>query len=177
MDVNLSQLNEIQREGKTGNMTNVDMNLNSSLEYFDYPDLELPIDAQVVLILVYGITALTSLIGNITVVIVMSCGRQSTTDLSVFLINLAVADIFRAAFCLPFSFTKAMLGYWVFGDVMCPVAAFILVSCVSVSIFTNVTLGIDRWVFKIFSVVRFCFALIVFFLFWGGGLRVCKYTK
>ena len=43
-----------------------------------------------------------------------------------------------------FSFTKTMLGKWVFGEAMCPTVLFLQITSVGVSIFTNTAIGCDR---------------------------------
>ncbi len=117
-------------------------NYNGS--YFPPIQLEFPVEAQIALIAVFSLTALMSVIGNILVLIVLSLGTRSKTDLSKYLLNLAIADLCMACFCIPFTFTKSMLGYWVFGSDMCPLVLFMQVLSVAVSIFTNTAIGIDR---------------------------------
>ena len=106
--------------------------------------LELSNSAQIVLITLYTITILLSVVGNLLVIIVLVCGSRMKTELTVFLINLAVADLCMASFCMPFTFTQVMLGRWVFGALMCPLVLFMQVFSVAVSIFTNMAIGIDR---------------------------------
>ena len=117
---------------------------------FDYPDLELPLRWQGGLIFLYSSTALLTLVGNIVVLIVLTKGNRSRTQLSRYLINMAISDLCMAVFCIPFTYTKTMLGRWVFGEVMCPLVLFSQVLSVAVSIYTNTAIGIDRWV-QLFS--------------------------
>ena len=111
---------------------------------YDYPQLELPYKSQVSLITLYTATTALAVIGNLTVIIVLCFGNRSKTGLTKFLLNMAVADLFMACFCIPFNFTNTMLGYWIFGEAMCPIALFIQVTSVGISIFTNTAIGIDR---------------------------------
>ena len=113
----------------------------------EYP-MELPRSSQIVLITLYSVTTLLSVGGNAIVLLVLSCSPRPKTDLTVFLFNLALADMAMACFCIPFSFTETMLGHWLFGDVMCPLVQFMQVSSVGVSVFTNVAIGLDRSVCK-----------------------------
>lgn len=108
------------------------------------PPLELPESSQVVLITIYSFAAVLSLTGNSLVIFVTLTGNRSKTGLGRYLINLAFSDLFMALFCIPISFTKAMLGHWIFGSALCPLAMFIQVASVAVSIFTNTAIGIDR---------------------------------
>ena len=100
---------------------------------------------QTVLIGVYSLTTALSVVGNIMAIIVFSAGRRSRTDLRWFLINLAVADLIMAVFCMPFSFTMAMLGYWIFSAPMCPIVLFLQTVSVTASVFTSVAVGVDRY--------------------------------
>ena len=111
---------------------------------YDYPPLELPMESQAVLIILYSVTTMLSVFGNFTVIAVLLLGNRSKTGLRKYLFNLAVADLCMACFCIPFGFTNSMLGHWIFGAAMCPVVLFMQVTSVGVSIFTNTAIGIDR---------------------------------
>ncbi|XP_066304447.1 QRFP-like peptide receptor [Branchiostoma lanceolatum] len=101
--------------------------------------------SQSALIIFYGAATVLSLIGNSMVVLVLTRDALKRTDLNVYLINLAFADITMAVFCMPFSFTEVMLQGWIWGDVMCPLVRFSQQTSVLVSIFTLVTIGVDRF--------------------------------
>ncbi len=103
--------------------------------------------AQVTLITLYSTSTLLTILGNITVIFVLVLGSKSKTDLAKFLVNLALANLLMAFFCIPYTFTETMLGYWIFGKVMCPVVQYMSLFSVIVGIFTNVALGIDRYEF------------------------------
>lgn len=87
----------------------------------------LPNEHQYVLIALYTATAALAVTGNLVVIAVLTVGRRSRTDLRAFLINLAVADLTMAVFCMPFTFTTTMLHVWLFGPVMCPIVLFVQV--------------------------------------------------
>ena len=90
-------------------------------------DPGLPDEHQYVLIALYTTTTLLAVTGNVTVIVVLSVGRRSRTDLRAFLINLAVADLTMAIFCMPFTFTFTMLHDWIFGAAMCTIVLFLQV--------------------------------------------------
>ena len=113
---------------------------------FDYPDLELGHKSQIVLITLFTATAILSVGGNLLVMVVLSCGTANKTTLTHYLLNLALADLCMACFCIPFNFTNTMLGHWIFGAAMCPIVLFSQVTSVGVSIFTNTAIGWDRYV-------------------------------
>lgn len=100
----------------------------------------------VLLSLLYSLTTLLSIVGNVLVVIVFARGRRSRTDLRPFLINLAVADLIMAIFCMPFTFGDTIYKSWLFSKPMCPVVLFMQTLSVSGSVFINVAVGVDRFI-------------------------------
>lgn len=129
---------------RSNNDSGYNLTNQPDFDSFMFPDLELPFHSKSVLITFYTLAALLSLTGNIVVILVLCLGKHSKTILDIFLINLSVADTCMACFCIPFSFTKSMLGHWVFGAVMCPLVLFVQVTSIAVSIFTNTVIGYDR---------------------------------
>ena len=93
---------------------------------------------------VYTISTLSAIITNFIVLLVYLLGHRSKSDLSKFLINLAIADFLQSTFCMPFSFITALVKKWVFGEIMCPIVLFMQILAVSLSIYTMVAIGIDR---------------------------------
>ena len=112
--------------------------------------LGLPLDpsSQAVLIILYSVTTLVSVSGNLLVIGVFTCGSRSrTSSLRLFLVSLAVADLVMAIFCMPFTFTMTMLKDWIFSAPMCPIVLFMQTLSVTASVFTNTAIGVDRfWV-------------------------------
>ncbi|KAK2186244.1 hypothetical protein NP493_209g03048 [Ridgeia piscesae] len=104
-------------------------------------------ESQVVLIVLYTLTAVVSMAGNSMVILVFTLGRRSRSDLRGFLINLACADLIMTLFCMPFTFTMTMLNNWIFSAPMCPVVLYMQTVSVTASVCTNMAIGIDRfWV-------------------------------
>ena len=61
----------------------------------------------VFLIAIYAVLILMSIMGNILVIIVMSCGfRSSYLDISIFLVNLGIFNLTMSIFCIPFTFVN-----------------------------------------------------------------------
>lgn len=118
-------------------------NLTSLFARVSNPKLD--IEALTGLILLYSLTTLLSIIGNIFVIIVFKNGNRSRTDLRPFLINLAIADLMMALFCMPFTFADAVFGTWIFLKELCPVVLFVQMMSVAASVFTNMAIGIDRF--------------------------------
>nr|XP_006817370.1 PREDICTED: neuropeptide Y receptor type 1-like [Saccoglossus kowalevskii] len=91
---------------------------------FDYLDMSLPMECQILFISAFTLNMLLSIVGNVLVLIVLIWRKSTRSDLNPFLVNLSVADLMMAVFCMPFTFPTIMLGEWVFGRVMCPVLIF-----------------------------------------------------
>ena len=107
-------------------------------------------DSAVGLIILYTITTVLSIVGNSFVILVFVRGRRSRTDLRPFLINLAISDLIMAIFCMPFSFIYAMLDDWIFSEVICVIVLFVQILAVCGSVFTNMAIGIDRFMAVMF---------------------------
>ncbi|XP_070545334.1 QRFP-like peptide receptor isoform X1 [Ptychodera flava] len=126
-----------------GNMTNLPPmdELPSQSVEFDDP---ISTTGQSVLIAAYSIAIALSLVGNLTVIVVLSRSKRSRSNLNIYLINLAVADIAMAIFCMPFTFMSVMLQEWTFGDFMCPFVYFMQQVSVLASIFTLLVISVGR---------------------------------
>ncbi|XP_013420643.1 QRFP-like peptide receptor [Lingula anatina] len=136
----------------------------------------LPMNAQTLLILFYCLAAFLAIFGNIIVIVTFVTGKRSRGDLRIYLINLAVADLLMAIFCIPFSFTVPMLSYWIFSEPLCPIVQFMQVSTVTVSVSTNMAIGFDRfWAVyyplksRLFSGAR---VKIVIAIIWGISISL-----
>ncbi|CAG5127355.1 unnamed protein product, partial [Candidula unifasciata] len=104
----------------------------------------IPLSSSVVLIILYTLTTLAALLGNSIVIVVFAKGRRSNSDLKHFLINLAIADLIMAIFCIPFTFAYQITDNWIFSDFMCPLVQGCQVVSVTASVSTNTAIGIDR---------------------------------
>ena len=118
--------------------------LNITESSLDYSESALIVQ-DYVLIVLYSVTTLLAILGNSTAIVIFTKGKRSKTDLRPFLINLAVADLIMAIFCIPFTFTYSLLGDWVFSDPMCPIVMFLQTASVTGSVSTNMAIGIDRF--------------------------------
>jgi hypothetical protein len=64
--------------------------------------------------IVYTISTLTAILSNLLVLLVYKFGFSATTDLTLYLVNLAVADFLMSTVCMPFTFAQALLKKWYF---------------------------------------------------------------
>ncbi|XP_070543812.1 substance-P receptor-like [Ptychodera flava] len=117
---------------------------NVTEEFMDYEEMSLPFEWRTALICAFSINIALSIIGNIGVIVVLLLGRAKTV-LNRFLMNLALADLTMAIFCMPFTFPTIMYGRWIFSSGMCPTVIFLQHVSVFVSIYTLTAIGVDRY--------------------------------
>lgn len=141
------------------------MSVNTTLQ----PSSDLEMTAvHGVMVVLYTATTLLAICGNILAIIIFTKGKRSKTDLRPFLINLAVADLIMAIFCIPFTSTYQLLdSNWVFSKPMCPTVLFLQVVSVTGSVSTNIAIGIDRFCAVVFplkssrnSSQRYCLTIL-----------------
>ena len=65
---------------------------------------------QILLSILYAVTAIVAFVSNLLTIIVLFKGRRCTRDLRKFLVNLSVADMCMAVLTIPFSFSNYLLG-------------------------------------------------------------------
>ena len=84
---------------------------------------EIPTPPEYIVIsstILYAIIFIVGIVGNILVVVVISCSRRMKTTVNMYLVNLCIADMLVILVCMPTTlvdiFTKEV---WVFGKFMC----------------------------------------------------------
>lgn len=121
------------------------MNSNVKESFFENISLNEKIFMSFLAIL-YTITVLISIIGNMSVIVVMSCGyRSSYLDISIFLVNLGIFNLLMSIFCIPFTFINTLLKKWIFPPFMCSLTSFFQLLSVNGVILTLVYLAINRY--------------------------------
>jgi hypothetical protein len=99
---------------------------------------------QTFLVTLYSFTAFCAIIANITGVLVLLGSKKSSLKLKFYLVNLAFSDILISIFSTPFTYTDFMYGQWIFSPILCPIANFIQICTVCVSVYTLIAIGIER---------------------------------
>ncbi|KAL7288221.1 hypothetical protein TKK_0017769 [Trichogramma kaykai] len=95
----------------------------------------------------YSVIFVLALFGNALVCYVVCCASHMRNVTNYFIVNLAIADILIALFCIPTSFVSTLtLQYWPFGPHLCPVVNYLQAVAVLVSAYTLVAISVDRFV-------------------------------
>ena len=147
--VHRSKFVSVSTMSSTANINNPNpgvMQVSGGLKnYSSYEELELlNIEWQIVLVMVYSLTAAIALFGNVIAIWVLMSGKRSSKELRLFLVNLSLADITMALFSIPFTYTDFMLGRWIFAPMFCPIVQLMQMTSVFVSVYTLTAIGIDR---------------------------------
>ena len=128
------------------NVSGINNETSGNSTMVDYVTLDQPLKTEhYVLIVMYTLTTLLAILGNSLAIVIFTKGKRSKTDLRPFLINLAIADLIMAIFCIPFTFTYQLLDSWIFSRPMCPIVMFLQTVSVTGSVSTNMAIGIDRF--------------------------------
>nr|BAA31470.1 CXC chemokine receptor-2 [Cyprinus carpio] len=117
---------------------------------FIYPDLVTPCpdNMQYInklgLVLVYVSVFCLSLPGNMVVIFVVSCMENRRTSTDVYLMHLAIADLFFAL-TLPFSAADIHAGHWMFGTFMCKLISGLQEATFYCCVFLLACISVDRY--------------------------------
>lgn len=77
------------------------------------------IDSGTWIICLYSVIFLLAVIGNLLVIFTLIQSRRMRTITNVFLLNLAVSDLFLGVFCMPITLVGMLLRDFIFGELMC----------------------------------------------------------
>ncbi|XP_069023900.1 neuropeptide Y receptor type 2 [Embiotoca jacksoni] len=139
--LNLTQLEDSQLEGKSSNCCSAAINDENFLKLDDSTKL---IGVQVILILAYSTIILFGVIGNSLVIYVVYKFKNLRTVTNFFIVNLAVADLLVNTLCLPFTLVYTLYGEWMFGQVLCFMLPCAQGMAVHVSTITLNIIALDR---------------------------------
>ncbi|EJY57597.1 AAEL017238-PA, partial [Aedes aegypti] len=93
----------------------------------------------------YSVIFLLAVIGNSLVILTLVQNKRMRTITNLFLLNLAVSDLFLGVFCMPFTLVGTLLRDFVFGEVMCKLLPYLQASSVAVSAWTLVIISVERY--------------------------------
>ncbi|XP_075796937.1 G-protein coupled receptor 83-like [Pelodiscus sinensis] len=99
---------------------------------------------QALLIVAYSVIIGISLFGNILVCHVVIKNRRMHSATSLFIVNLAIADIMITLLNTPFTLVRFVSSTWVFGRLMCHISRFVQYCSVHVSVLTLAAIALDR---------------------------------
>ncbi|KAL2094253.1 hypothetical protein ACEWY4_008972 [Coilia grayii] len=99
---------------------------------------------KVLLIVAYSFIIVISLFGNSLVCHVVIKNKQTRSVTSLFIANLAIADILITLLNTPFTLVRFVISTWVFGKGMCHISRFVQYCSLHVSTLTLTAIALDR---------------------------------
>nr|XP_043883271.1 probable G-protein coupled receptor 83 [Solea senegalensis] len=99
---------------------------------------------KVLLVAAYSLIIVVSLFGNTLVCHVLVKNKRSQSATSLFIMNLAVADIFITVLNTPFTLVRFVNSTWIFGRTMCHISRFVQYCSLHVSTLTLTAIALDR---------------------------------
>ncbi|XP_014771366.1 QRFP-like peptide receptor [Octopus bimaculoides] len=123
--------------GSLGNFTHVFEDYADDMAMlFDWNDIAL--------VSLYTIVFVISIIGNISILLLIGLTRKLRNITNMLLSNMAVADLAVTVVCIPIAVSQSIYKVWMFGEAMCKFAGFLQGLAVVASIFTISILSLDR---------------------------------
>ncbi|XP_019732251.1 probable G-protein coupled receptor 83 [Hippocampus comes] len=99
---------------------------------------------KALLVAAYSVIIVISLFGNTMVCHVIVKNKRTQSATSVFIMNLAVADVFITVLNTPFTLVRFVNSTWVFGRTMCHISRFVQYCSLHVSTLTLTAIALDR---------------------------------
>ncbi|XP_059832309.1 G-protein coupled receptor 83-like [Hypanus sabinus] len=100
---------------------------------------------KALLALAYSVIIALAVFGNLLVCQTVLKRKKTVTATSLFLLNLAVADLFITLLNSPFTLVRFMSSSWVFGTTMCHISRFSQYCSLHVSALTLMAIALDRY--------------------------------
>ncbi|XP_070555433.1 orexin/Hypocretin receptor type 1-like [Ptychodera flava] len=101
--------------------------------------------STIFLIILYVLVFVAAVMGNTLVIVVVACNAHMRNVTNYFLVNLAVADLLVAIFCVPIQLGYDIYTNWIYGNTMCKLTGFFQGTSVSISILTLTAMSIERY--------------------------------
>lgn len=97
---------------------------------------------QSTLIALSGIAIVSS---NVLIIATFINFKGPQDVITIYLLSLAVADMLVGLLIVPLSVYPALMGQWVYGDIVCRITGYLEVTLWSISVFTFMWMSVDRY--------------------------------
>ncbi|XP_003803070.1 neuropeptide Y receptor type 4 [Otolemur garnettii] len=101
-------------------------------------------DLMVFIVTSYTIETIVGVLGNLCLICVTMRQKEKTNVTNLLIANLAFSDFLMCLICQPLTAIYTIMDYWVFGEALCKMSAFIQCMSVTVSILSLVLVALER---------------------------------
>ncbi|XP_076342038.1 cholecystokinin receptor type A-like [Tachypleus tridentatus] len=133
--------------------------------------------AVITRVCLYSVIFIFAVLGNALVITILTHNKRMRNVTNTFLLNLAISDILLGVFCMPFTLVGSLLRNFIFGNFMCRLIPYLQAVSVSVSVWTLVSISIERYyaicrplVSRQWQTISHAYQVI--FFIWGGSLMM-----
>ncbi|XP_067565013.1 neuropeptide Y receptor type 4-2 [Pseudorca crassidens] len=102
------------------------------------------IDPMVFIVTSYSIETIVGVLGNLCLICVTIRQKEKANVTNLLIANLAFSDFLMCLICQPLTAIYTIMDYWIFGEVLCKISAFIQCMSVTVSILSLVLVALER---------------------------------
>ncbi|KAI5942401.1 neuropeptide Y receptor type 4-2 isoform X2 [Manis javanica] len=102
------------------------------------------VDPMGFIITSYSIETIVGVLGNLCLICVTIRQKEKANVTNLLIANLAFSDFLLCLICQPLTAIYTIMDYWVFGEALCKMSAFIQCMSVTVSIFSLVLVALER---------------------------------
>ncbi|KAG8189254.1 hypothetical protein JTE90_013782 [Oedothorax gibbosus] len=107
--------------------------------------------SEYVKIALYVVVLVVALVGNISVILTVALNRSMRTTINLYLVNLAVADLFICLFCMWVPMVNSLTQpIYSLGEVFCKLNPFAQMTCLTSSVLTLCAISCDRFIAILF---------------------------
>ncbi|XP_066256639.1 tachykinin-like peptides receptor 99D isoform X2 [Euwallacea similis] len=105
----------------------------------------LPVWRQVLWSILYAGMVIVATGGNLIVIWIVLAHKRMRTVTNYFLLNLSIADTMVSTLNVTFNYVYMLYSHWPFGELYCKISQFIAVLSVCASVFSLMSISIDRY--------------------------------
>lgn len=121
---NSTEMNKLDRNDVSDSLTTLSFNFENFSTSFNLStslnaNQQSWITTASRIIPLYSVIFLLATIGNSLVILTLVQNKRMRTITNLFLLNLAVSDLFLGVFCMPFTLVGMLLRDFIFGELMC----------------------------------------------------------
>ncbi|ELW66661.1 neuropeptide Y receptor Y42 [Tupaia chinensis] len=101
-------------------------------------------DPMIFIVTSYSIETVVGVLGNLCLICVTMRQKEKANVTNLLIANLAFSDLLMCLICQPLTAVYTVMDYWVFGETLCKMSAFVQCMSVTVSILSLVLVALER---------------------------------